>query len=145
MATLGKERGVLPVLAVLLLLMFTSFLTQVYASLAIGHQWTAHRIPGSLLALAASSVLRYIAARVLSFAGYEIGMRKIVSAWMNQGNMSVWKAMAVNGLFNLLLMLIFGFITRFVLDRKSAQISRTDGHCFPPHGGLDDSCQTKNV
>lgn len=49
-------------------------------------------------------------------------MRKIVSAWMNQGNMSVWKAMAVNGLFNLLLMLIFGFITRFVLDRKSAQI-----------------------
>lgn len=41
MATLGKERGVLPVLAVLLLLMFTSFLTQVYASLAIGHQWTA--------------------------------------------------------------------------------------------------------
>ena len=103
------------------ILVFAAMLMQIYAALAIGHQWTAHRILGSVLAYFGIDILKSVVNGILINAGVYTGwMGTLIALSEDSGGGTAWmtRLQATISAQSLCLILLFGVVTWFLLDRR---------------------------
>ncbi|MBR2728534.1 MAG: ABC-2 transporter permease [Lachnospiraceae bacterium] len=102
-------------------LLFAVMLMQIYAALAIGHQWTAHRILGSVLAYFGIDILKSVAAGILTNIGVYTGfIGLLVSQAEADAGSAAWMAgvQTATVIQSLVLIVVFSAVTWFLLDRR---------------------------
>lgn len=107
--------------AVIAVLAFAAMLMQIYAAMAIGHQWTAHRILGSVLAYFGINVLKNVVNGILMTIGVNTGvMGFMVEQSVDSADSAVWmtRLQAATAIESLLLLAIFSVVTWILLDRR---------------------------
>ena len=97
-------------------LSFTAMLMQIYASLAIGHQWSSHRILGSVLTYFGINTLRGIASGLLVNIGIQTGLPGFIMTQTGQESLVPVQVSAV--CMALVLIVVFSYLTWYFLDRK---------------------------
>ena len=79
---------------IILILQFAVTLMQIYTALAIGHQWTEHRILGSVLAYFGINVVKNIVGGLLMKIGYYTGGTVFLTSQLEQTDLSSWQVQA---------------------------------------------------
>jgi hypothetical protein len=115
---LDKILGTGAVWLLIVILGFVATLMQIYASLAIGHQWTEHRILGSVLAYFGINLVKNIVGGLLLQVGYHTGWTSIFMSQMERGDMSVWQVQLSIIVSSLVMIAIYSAATWFLLDRR---------------------------
>ncbi|MBQ6635782.1 MAG: hypothetical protein IJH81_05400 [Lachnospiraceae bacterium] len=115
---LDKILGTGAVWLLIVILGFVATLMQIYASLAIGHQWTEHRILGSVLAYFGINLVKNIVGGLLLQVGYHTGWTSIFMSQMERGDMSVWQVQLSIIVSSIVMIAIYSAATWFLLDRR---------------------------
>ena len=97
-------------------LFFTAMLMQIYASMAIGHQWSSHRILGSVLVYFGINVIKNIVNGLLAAVGVQIGLTGFLMT--QAGKESLIPAQVSEACIAIVLIAVFSFLTWYFLDRK---------------------------
>ncbi|MDO5132972.1 MAG: hypothetical protein Q4D81_08315 [Eubacteriales bacterium] len=99
-------------------LSFTAMLMQIYAALAVGHQWTGHRILGSVIAYFGFNVVKSILSGILGQAGIYIGMTGVLVSQQRVLTGDAVFSKTTAALVALVTILIYSLITWVLLDRR---------------------------
>lgn len=102
----------------ILILEFTVTLMQIYTSLAIGHQWTEHRILGSVLAYFAINTVKNIVGGLLMQVGYYTGWAGLFMSQIEKNGISSWQLQVSIIVSAIVMIAIFSAATWFLLDRR---------------------------
>jgi hypothetical protein len=103
---------------IILILQFAVTLMQIYTALAIGHQWTEHRILGSVLAYFGINVVKNIVGGLLMKIGYYTGGTVFLTSQLEQTDLSSWQVQATVIVSALVMIVIYSAVTWFLLDRR---------------------------
>ena len=118
MLSLGKELGAVAVWLVILILFFAASLMQIYTAIAVGHQWSAHRVLGSVLAFFGIGIIRNTIGGLLGQIGYRIGWADFIAARFESNLLLAWQFQAAVIVSTLILIAIYGAVTWYFLDRR---------------------------
>ncbi len=118
MLSLGKELGAVAVWFVIFILYFVASLMQIYTAIAVGHQWTAHRVLGSVLAFFGIGIIRNTIGSLLAQIGYRMGWADFILARFDGKMLLSWQFQAVVIISTLILIAIYGAATWYFLDRR---------------------------
>lgn len=102
----------------ILILEFVVTLMQIYTALAIGHQWTEHRILGSVLAYFGINVVKSIIGGLLAQIGYYTGWTGFLTSQIEQTDLSSWQVQATIIVSALVMIVIYSAATWYLLDRR---------------------------
>lgn len=97
-------------------LSFTAMLMQIYASLAIGHQWSSHRILGSVLTYFGINTIKGLLNSLLLNMGILIGLPGLIITQTGKESLIPVQVSAV--CMALILIVVFSYLTWYFLDRK---------------------------
>lgn len=117
MQTIGGSIGSFLLWAVIAALLFSATLMQIYAALAVGHQWTAHRILGSVLAYFGFDFLKSTVFWILTSIGVRIGLLGflISQAEETAGSIPAQATVAVSAAASIA---VYSLITWYFLDKR---------------------------
>lgn len=118
MMSLGKEIGVVVVWFVILILFFVATLMQIYTAIAIGHQWSAHRILGSVLAYFGIGVVKSIIDRIVGRIGYYTGWTTLFLNQVGEEGAAAWQVQVSVIISTLVLIAVYGVVTWYFLDKR---------------------------
>lgn len=118
MMSLGKEIGVVVVWFVILILFFVATLMQIYTAIAIGHQWSAHRILGSVLAYFGIGVVKSIIDRIVGQIGYYTGWTTLFLNQVGEEGAAAWQVQVSVIISTLVLIAVYGVVTWYFLDKR---------------------------
>ena len=118
MLSLGKELGAIAVWFVIIILYFVASLMQIYTAIAVGHQWSAHRVLGSVLAFFGIGIIRNTIAGLLGKIGYRIGLADFIAARFESNLLLTWQFQVSVIVSTLILIAIYAVVTWYFLDRK---------------------------
>lgn len=120
----GASRAKISVLgaemAALLIAACAGSVAKIYASIAIGHQWSNHRIAGAVLTYAGLTVIEVICTRIaddIDAFGFIFGYDKANSLNINTLS-DVQTAVGITLAAAVIILVIYWFITWILLDRK---------------------------
>ena len=102
--------------AVIGVLSFTAMLMQTYASLAIGHQWSSHRILGSVLTYFGFNAIKGLLNGLLVNNGIQIGLPGFIMTQTGQESLVPVHVSSI--CMTLFLIVVFSFLTWYFLDKK---------------------------
>ena len=91
-------------------------LMQIYASLAIGHQWSSHRILGSVLTYFGINTIKGLLNSLLLNMGILIGLPGLIITQTGKESLIPVQVSAV--CMALILIVVFSYLTWYFLDRK---------------------------
>ena len=103
---------------IILILEFAVTLMQIYTALAIGHQWTEHRILGSVLAYFGINVVKNIIGGLLMKIGYYTGSTVFLASQFEQTDMASWQVQVMIIVSALAMIVIYSAATWYLLDRR---------------------------
>ena len=103
---------------VILILFFAASLMQIYTAIAVGHQWSAHRVLGSVLAFFGIGIIRNTIAGLLGKIGYRIGLVDFLAARFESNLLLTWQFQVSVIVSTLILIAIYAVVTWYFLDRK---------------------------
>lgn len=118
MASLGKNLWVIAVWFVILILAFVAALMQIYTAIAVGHQWSAHRILGSILAFFGIGIVNSIIDRIMDQIGYYTGWSIRFLELVGEDWMNAWQVQVSVIVSTLVLIAVYGIVTWYFLDKK---------------------------
>lgn len=118
MLSLGKELGAVVVWLVILVLYFVASLMQIYTAIAVGHQWSAHRILGSVLAFFGIGIVRNTLGGLVGQIGYRIGWADFLMARFEGKLFLAWQFQLAVIVSTLILIAIYSGVTWYFLDRR---------------------------
>jgi hypothetical protein len=118
MLSLGKELGAAAVWFVILILFFVAALMQIYTAIAVGHQWTAHRVLGSVLAFFGIGMIRNIITSLLGQISHYAGWTDIILNRFDENLLLTWQIQAAVIVSTLLLIAVYSAVTWYCLDRR---------------------------
>lgn len=100
---------------VIMVLAFTAMLMQIYCALAIGHQWNAHRILGSVLAYFGIDVLKNIMSGILTSLGVRFGLFGLMIETSELGTGAIQISLSVS---MVILIVFYSVVTWYLLDKR---------------------------
>ena len=103
---------------IILILEFAVTLMQIYTALAIGHQWTEHRILGSVLAYFGINVVKNIVGGLLMKIGYYTGGTVFLASQLEQTELASWQVQAMIIGSAIVMIVIYSAATWYLLDRR---------------------------
>lgn len=115
---LGRQAGAFILWALIAILMFTAMLMQIYAALAIGHQWSSHRILGSVLAYFGIDILKSMFSGILARFGVYTGIWGIMISESGDAAREAALTQAVAAGSSLFYIVVFSLVTWYFLDRR---------------------------
>ena len=118
MFIIGKDLGAAFLWVIIAIVMFVAMLMQIYTALAIGHQWSAHRILGSVIAYFGIDLLKNIIGGILAKIGYYTGLGEFLEMQIASGEQVMWKIQTGILVTTVVLIAIYSFVTWFLLDKK---------------------------
>ena len=114
----ARGMGSAAVWTVISILSFAAALMQIYTALAIGHQWSSHRILGSVLAYFGIDVVKNIVSGILANIGIHIGLfGMLIENGPSDGAFPAKLQVTMAG-SAVVLIFIYSMITWYLLDRK---------------------------
>lgn len=116
--SLEKKIGQGVIWIFIMILFFAMSLMQIYTALAIGHQWSEHRIAGSVLAYFGIDMLKGLFGNILARIGYYTGWTELLAAQVENGNLPGWQIQAGAVLSAVVMIVIYGAATWYLLDRR---------------------------
>ena len=118
MLSLGKEMGAAAVWFVILILVFVSALMHIYTAIAVGHQWTAHRVLGSVLAFFGIGIIRNTIGSLVGQIGYRSGWADFFLERFDGNLLLSWQFQVPVIVSTLLLIAVYSAVTWYFLDRR---------------------------
>lgn len=118
MQALGQTFGSFLVWAGIAILLFVAFLMQIYAALAVGQQWTAHRILGSVVAYFCFDLLKSIASWSLANLGVRFGFWGFLVSKADDIAANPVGAQAMMAGMAVVMIAIYGILTWYFMDRR---------------------------
>ena len=115
MLSLGKELGAIAVWFVIFILFFVASLMQIYTAIAVGHQWSAHRILGSVLAFFGIGIIRNTLGGLVGQIGYRADF---LMARFEGKLFLAWQFQLVLIVSTLILIAVYSGVTWYFLDRR---------------------------
>lgn len=118
MYAIGKEIGSILLWFLIAILLFAATLMQIYTALAIGHQWTAHRILGSVIAYFVIDLIKSTFSWILAGIGFYSGLGGTLGIQLENGQLAMGKLQAGILISAVVLIVIYSAVTWYLLDRK---------------------------
>lgn len=118
MFSIGKELGMVLVWLLILVLIFVATLMHIYTAIAIGHQWAAHRLLGSVLAFFGIDMIRNIISTLLGRFGHYTGTLDYFFDLYQVDEIMMWRVQGFLVVSTLLLIAVYSVITWYLLDRR---------------------------
>lgn len=118
MQSLGRNLGTFAVWAVIAVLIFVAFLMQIYAALAVGHQWTAHRILGAVVAYYCFNLATTVVRWALANIGVHTGMMGALVMSAEDMIRSPGTVQALAAGSAAVSILVYSLVTWYFLDRR---------------------------
>ena len=100
------------------ILMFAAMLMQIYAALSVGHQWSSHRILGSVVAYFVFDLVRSFVSAARGKAGVTTGLMGLLFAPAALDSGSPVLSRAITAAAAAAAILIYSFVTWYFLDKR---------------------------
>lgn len=116
--SLGQEIGEAAVWLLIGILLFAASLMQIYAAMAIGHQWSSHRILGSILAYFGIDIVKSIIARLLGQIGLYTGWTSFFIANTEETGVTMGQVQVFVIISTIIWIVIYSVATWYFMDRR---------------------------